>query len=345
MRKHFLPISLLLLAINAYALPAPSALDARERRLNQPTPTPTPRQQIQIQPQIQTQPFAQPQTQTRSQTRAPTQIQTKAQPRAAAVSPNGARPSTTVVIDAGHGGHDRGGIAGQRVDEKTMNLDVSLRLRSVLQSYGYRVVMTRDTDVFIPLGTRVAIANSYRDAIFVCIHFNATSRRSASGIETYFYSSQSLPLASAIHYYVAGGAPSANRGVRRRGFYVLRNTRIPSVLVECGFLNQSDRSIIRAKCFLSSKARLRDCARSPKSCIRGTHSGRDKNCFQLCIYCVRARDRAAPTVPRPNALPRSGSFALETQTRLEELIKIDIIQAKEIFRRRFGFGHAEEEVD
>jgi N-acetylmuramoyl-L-alanine amidase len=141
-----------------------------------------------------------------------------------------------VVIDAGHGGHDRGGIAGQRVDEKTMNLDVAQRLKAVLQSYGYRVVMTRDSDVFIPLGTRVAIANSYRDAIFVCVHFNATSRRSASGIETYFYSSQSLPLASAIHYYVAGGAPSANRGVRRRGFYVLRNTRIPSVLVECGFL-------------------------------------------------------------------------------------------------------------
>jgi hypothetical protein len=106
----------------------------------------------------------------------------------------------------------------------------------VLQSYGYRVVMTRDSDVFIPLGTRVAIGNSYRDAIFVCIHFNATPRRSASGIETYFYSSQSLPLASAIHYYVAGGAPSENRGVRRRGFFVLRRTTIPSVLVECGFL-------------------------------------------------------------------------------------------------------------
>jgi hypothetical protein len=113
---------------------------------------------------------------------------------------------------------------------------VAQRLKAILQSYGYRVVMTRDSDVFIPLGTRVAIANSYRDAIFVCIHFNATPRSSASGIETYFYSSQSLPLASAIHYYVAGGAPSANRGVRRRGFYVLRNTRIPAVLVECGFL-------------------------------------------------------------------------------------------------------------
>jgi N-acetylmuramoyl-L-alanine amidase len=205
MRKYFLPLIPVLVAANAFALPAPSSLDARERRVNAPRATPTPR----------------PQTQTQTRT---------------AVVREGARPSTTVVIDAGHGGFDRGGIAGQRVNEKTMNLDVAQRLKAVLQSYGYRVVMTRDSDVFIPLGTRVAIANQYRDAIFVCVHFNATPRRSASGIETYFYSSQSLALASAIHYYVAGGAPSANRGVRRRGFYVLRNTRIPAVLVECGFL-------------------------------------------------------------------------------------------------------------
>src|SRR5205807_7539364 len=149
------------------------------------------------------------------------------------------RPSTTVVIDAGHGGFDRGGIPRQLVPEKTMNLDVAQRLKAVLTAYGYRVVMTRDSDVFVPLGTRVAIANSYRDAIFVCIHFNAAPRSGASGIETYFYSSQSLALASAIHYYVAGGAPSANRGVRRRGFFVLRRTTIPSVLVECGFLTNA----------------------------------------------------------------------------------------------------------
>jgi N-acetylmuramoyl-L-alanine amidase len=146
------------------------------------------------------------------------------------------RSSTIVVIDAGHGGFDRGGIAGQRVSEKTMNLDVAQRLKQVLQASGYRVVMTRDSDVFVPLPTRVAIANSYRNAIFVCIHFNATGRSGANGIETYFFSSQSLSLASAIHYYVAGGAPSANRGVRRRGYYVLRKTTVPSVLVECGFL-------------------------------------------------------------------------------------------------------------
>ena len=144
--------------------------------------------------------------------------------------------STTVVIDAGHGGSDRGGIPGQRIPEKEMTLDVAQRLKTLLAAGGYRVVMTRDSDVFVPLPGRVAIANSYGNAIFVCIHFNSAKRMGAGGIETYFFSRESLPLASAIHYYVAGGAPSSNRGVRRRGFYVLRKTRVPAVLVECGFL-------------------------------------------------------------------------------------------------------------
>jgi N-acetylmuramoyl-L-alanine amidase len=145
-------------------------------------------------------------------------------------------PRATVVIDAGHGGFDRGGIPGQRIPEKEMTLDVAQRLKTFLTASGYNVVMTRDSDVFVPLPTRVAIANSYSNAIFVCVHFNSAKRMGAEGIETYFYSRDSLPLASAVHYFVAGGAPSPNRGVRRRGFYVLRKTRIPAVLVECGFL-------------------------------------------------------------------------------------------------------------
>ena len=144
--------------------------------------------------------------------------------------------SVTVVIDAGHGGYDRGGIPGQRVSEKDMTLDVAQRLKKVLAASGYRVVMTRDSDVFVPLGTRVAIANSYSNAIFVSIHFNSAKRSGAGGIETYFYGRDSLQLASAIHYFVAGGAPSSNRNVRRRGYFVLRKTRVPAVLVECGFL-------------------------------------------------------------------------------------------------------------
>jgi len=144
--------------------------------------------------------------------------------------------SITVVIDAGHGGHDRGGIPGQRISEKEMTLDVAQRLKKALAASGYRVVMTRDSDVFVPLGTRVAIANSYANAIFVSIHFNSAKRSGAGGIETYFYNRESLPLASAIHYFVAGGAPSSNRNVRRRGYFVLRKATVPAVLVECGFL-------------------------------------------------------------------------------------------------------------
>ncbi len=108
---------------------------------------------------------------------------------------------TTVVIDAGHGGYDRGGIPGQTVSEKEMTLDVAQRLKKALTANGYRVVMTRDSDVFVPLPTRVAIANSYSNAIFVSIHFNSAKRTGAGGIETYFYSRESLPLASAIHYF------------------------------------------------------------------------------------------------------------------------------------------------
>jgi N-acetylmuramoyl-L-alanine amidase len=158
---------------------------------------------------------------------------------AAKRSSGGDSSPITVVIDAGHGGYDRGGIPGQRVSEKDMTLDVARRLQSVLTASGYRVVMTRDSDVFVPLGTRCAIANSNRNAIFVSVHFNSATRSGASGIETYFYNRDSLSLASAIHHYVAGGAPSSNRGVRRRGYYVLRRTNMPSVLVECGFLTNA----------------------------------------------------------------------------------------------------------
>jgi N-acetylmuramoyl-L-alanine amidase len=142
----------------------------------------------------------------------------------------------TVVIDAGHGGFDRGGVPGQRISEKDKTLDVALRLRRILQADGTRVIMTRDRDVFIPLGTRTAIANAYSNAVFVSIHFNCASRGGANGIETYYYRSDSAALAASIHRNVVAGAPSENRGIRRRGFFVLRRTAIPSVLVECGFL-------------------------------------------------------------------------------------------------------------
>lgn len=153
-----------------------------------------------------------------------------------AVTPVAFGQSRTIVVDAGHGGHDRGGVPGQRISEKDKTLDVALRLRRILQAEGYRVIMTRESDVFIPLGTRTAIANRYRGASFVSIHFNCAPRVGANGIETYYYRGDSASLAAAIHRNVVAISPSENRGIRRRGFYVLRRTAIPSVLVECGFL-------------------------------------------------------------------------------------------------------------
>ena len=144
--------------------------------------------------------------------------------------------SRTVVIDAGHGGHDRGGVPRQRIGEKGMTLDVAQRLRRLLEADGYRVVMTRTSDVFIPLGQRVRIANSYPGGQFVSIHFNSARRAGANGIETYYYRSSAASLASRIHRNVVSVAPSENRGIRRRGYFVLRRTNIPAVLCELGFL-------------------------------------------------------------------------------------------------------------
>jgi len=149
---------------------------------------------------------------------------------------NGALGFTTVVIDPGHGGHDRGGIPGQRVAEKTMTLDTARRLEILLQDAGFRTIMTRRDDTFISLPQRVAIANAQRNAIFISIHYNAAPREGAEGFETYYYSRRSAKLAEACYSRIVQSWWGSRRGIRTRGFFVIRKTNIPSVLVEPGFL-------------------------------------------------------------------------------------------------------------
>jgi N-acetylmuramoyl-L-alanine amidase len=153
-----------------------------------------------------------------------------------AALPGTAFAAKTVVIDAGHGGHDRGGIPRQRLTEKIYTLDVARRLQRKLDAAGFRTVMTRSGDYFVGLGQRCAIANGQRNAVFISVHFNSGKREGANGIETYYYSRSSASYAAAVHAQVLRAAGTENRGIRRRGFYVLRNTRIPAVLAECGFL-------------------------------------------------------------------------------------------------------------
>lgn len=143
---------------------------------------------------------------------------------------------STVVIDAGHGGHDAGGIRTNLIPEKGVALDVARRVQGYLSRAGLRTVMTRSSDVFIPLARRVAIANAQKRAIFVSIHFNSGERVGANGIETYYSSSTGKPLAQMIQRNAMTTTPGENRGVKSATFYVLKKTKIPAVLVECGFL-------------------------------------------------------------------------------------------------------------
>src|SRR5687768_8162355 len=99
-----------------------------------------------------------------------------------------AHGAPTIVIDAGHGGHDRGGIPRQRYSEKVYALDVAERLNARLKAAGFKTVMTRTGDYFVTLGDRVRMGNRQRNSVFVSIHFNADPRGTGFGIETYYYS-------------------------------------------------------------------------------------------------------------------------------------------------------------
>jgi N-acetylmuramoyl-L-alanine amidase len=125
-------------------------------------------------------------------------------PKAAAPTESGSRTLTRVlglkigriVIDPGHGGHDTGTIGPTGLSEKDVVLDVGLRLRKLLErKAGCEVVMTRSDDTFIPLEERTAIANAKAADLFVSIHANASSDRSARGIETYYLNFTSNPEA------------------------------------------------------------------------------------------------------------------------------------------------------
>jgi N-acetylmuramoyl-L-alanine amidase len=91
-----------------------------------------------------------------------------------------------IVLDPGHGGHDPGAVGPRNLYEKDVVLDIALKLKKILaQDQNLEVFLTRDTDAFIPLEQRTAIANSKRADLFVSIHANASPRRDAKGVETY----------------------------------------------------------------------------------------------------------------------------------------------------------------
>jgi N-acetylmuramoyl-L-alanine amidase len=150
---------------------------------------------------------------------------------------NTSKTFSTVVVDAGHGGKDSGAYRRYGPPEKMIALDVAQRLNRKLRESQLETVMTRDSDVFIPLNDRVAIENAQKNAIFVSIHFNDSRRRGVRGFETYYHSGASFDLANQIQSKLMTIPNSANGGVHTANFRVLRLANCPAVLVECGYLS------------------------------------------------------------------------------------------------------------
>jgi N-acetylmuramoyl-L-alanine amidase len=144
---------------------------------------------------------------------------------------------STVVVDAGHGGHDTGARARGGSHEKHLALDTSRRLATELRRKGFRVIETRTLDNFVTLDNRVGTANRTGGAIFVSVHYNWARRASPQGIEIYYYNPRSRPLAANILRQTLRAYPATNRGVKRNNYYVLRNNRRPAVLCELGFVS------------------------------------------------------------------------------------------------------------
>jgi len=150
---------------------------------------------------------------------------------------HGAGNFNTVIVDAGHGGHDRGARAVSGLHEKMLALDTAQRLAKILRSKGFHVIETRRSDVFVPLGGRVNTANRTGGSIFVSVHYNWSPRSAARGVEVYYYGARSRRLASNILKELLRAYPTVNRGVKRNNYYVLRTNRRPAVLCELGFLS------------------------------------------------------------------------------------------------------------
>lgn len=150
-----------------------------------------------------------------------------------------AGPNTRVVIDAGHGGKDEGAVWGG-VRESDLNLKVAKKVEALLKAKGIPVTMTRTSDTFISLSQRAAIANKYKDVIFVSIHFNAHRLTSVVGVETFYASEKGKVIASNIQRKVVGLVKTRNRYIKRGLTYaVLNKTKCPAVLVECGFISNT----------------------------------------------------------------------------------------------------------
>ena len=164
----------------------------------------------------------------------------------------------TVVIDAGHGGEDCGAIGSSGVYEKDLNLEIATKLGEYLEASGFKIVYTRTEDKLLyseeenvkgmrkiyDLKNRMSIANSQDNSILVSIHMNSYGTESASGLQVYYSENTegSRTLAEKIQGEVRSTLQPANKRTVKRGdnIYLLKNAECDAVLIECGFISNSE---------------------------------------------------------------------------------------------------------
>jgi N-acetylmuramoyl-L-alanine amidase len=156
----------------------------------------------------------------------------------ATIQPQLPQGDFVVVIDPGHGGRDPGAVGIGGLQEKQVIFPISQEVAAILRQQGVEVVLTRDADTTLDLAPRVQIAQRANADLFISIHANAISmsRPEVNGLETYYYSGQSSRFARTVHDIVLRAMGMRDRNVRQARFYVIRNTSMPAILIETGFV-------------------------------------------------------------------------------------------------------------
>lgn len=186
------------------------------------------------------------------------------------VQPTSLLAGVTIVVDPGHGGPDTGAIGATGTYEKSNNLAIGLNLAGVLRSAGARVILTRSTDVTPAVGkyselsdlqARTKIANDLKADLFISLHNDSFSNPAAAGSSTYYSSdspvaARSKVFADSIQSELAKATSLTNRGVKDAAFYVIKNTKMPAVLVEVGFISNPVEEKLLGSPDFQSKAAL-----------------------------------------------------------------------------------------
>lgn len=143
-----------------------------------------------------------------------------------------------IAVDAGHGGSDPGAVVSG-VQEKTINYAIATKLKALLEAQGAKVLMIREQDSTVDIYVRAGIANQARADAYISIHHNTASSPKATGTETWYYPDpEKRAFAQAVHKAVIANTGAVDREIKESlGFVVTRETRMPSALVEVGFMS------------------------------------------------------------------------------------------------------------